>query len=415
MPRSPLNCCKEKIESEVPEPANCGPAKRTCDDKLSEELDPVTAGSGGQTAPVGIESTADSHSCNQCGSSNKTARSAIPSVEKATSSRTPGIAASLLERFAQEYLLDCDYRLQSPKTIETRRIFLKNLVWFLKHRSYEICGTHELRQFFVYLAHGHEEEGGRFGNKQLKRAVRPTTHKDYWVNFKCFFNWLVEESLIESSPMARLPKPKVPQEHVEPFTMEQVKAILEAARRSLHPRRNEAIVLFLLDTGVRASELCNLTVDNVDFQSRRAYVTGKGNKRRAVFFSRQTAAALSNYLRHEKRYFGECRQDCPVFTQYRGASKGAPLTVDGLRHRVEHLITEAGIKGGKKSPHRFRHTCALWMLNNGSNIYHLKELLGHSSLTTCQTYLRISQADVQNHHAQFSPVESLRKKERRSR
>lgn len=73
--------------------------------------------------------------------------------------------------------------------------------------------------------------------------------------------------------MARLPKPRVPEEKVEPFMTDQVKAILEAARRSQQPRRNEAIILFLLDTGVRASELCNLTLDNLDFNSRRAYLT----------------------------------------------------------------------------------------------------------------------------------------------
>ena len=388
MPRRPLNCCKLQ-NSAVPvlTAANAPPSTARPEDFSAESA----------ALPLVIE--------------HDKKEKRVATIDAPTSvAPSNGIATAQIERFIQDYLLDCDYRLHSPNTIATRRIFLKNLVWFLHHRDFEQCGTMELRHFFVYLAHGHEEVGGRFGNKHLQRAVRPITHKDYWVNFKCFFNWLVEESLIESSPMARLAKPKVPTENVEPFTPAQVKSILEAARRSLHPRRNEAIVLFLLDTGVRASELCSLTVDKVDFNSRRAYVVGKGNKKRTVFFSRQTAAALSNYLRHEKRDIEDSGQDCPVFTQYRGASKGQPLTVNGLRHRIVHLVEEAGVKGGKKSPHRFRHTCALWMLQNGSNIYHLKELLGHSSLTTCQTYLRISQADVEAHHRQFSPVDSLRKK-----
>ena len=59
--------------------------------------------------------------------------------------------------------------------------------------------------------------------------------------------------------------------------------------------------------------------------------------------------------------------------------KSVKPMVNGLRQRIERLITEAGVKGGKESPHHFRHTCALWMLNNGSNIYHLKELLGHNN------------------------------------
>lgn len=140
-------------------------------------------------------------------------RDAVSLAQTAVSpASSPAISTDLVERFAQDYLLDCDYRLHSAHTIAARRIFLKNLVWFLHHRGYPCCSAAELRQFFVYLAHGHEEVGGRFGNKQLKRAVRPITHKDYWVNFKCFFNWLIEEGLIEASPMARLAKPRVPDE-----------------------------------------------------------------------------------------------------------------------------------------------------------------------------------------------------------
>lgn len=395
MPRRPLNCSKSQ---NARSPQICHKSL-----ELSAPYEGESASERRRTSRVEpVPATFESEKSRQSGVSSES----VPAAGNVS------IPTDLLERYGQEYLLDCDYRLQAASTIAARRIFLKNLVWFLRHRGFDSCGTSELRQFFVYLARGHEEEGGRFGNKQLTRAVRPITHKDYWVNLKCFFNWLIEEGLIEVSPMARLPKPRVPEERVEPFTQEQVKAILQAAGRSLHPRRNEAIILFLLDTGVRASELCSLTLDNLDFQSRRAYVIGKGNKRRTVFFSRRTASALSNYVRHECLHKDDPRPDAPVFAQYRGASKGQPLTVNGLRQRVAHLITEAGIKGGKKSPHRFRHTCALWMLNNGSNIFHLKELLGHSSLTTCLTYLRISQADAEAHHNQFSPVEGLRTKQR---
>ena len=69
-------------------------------------------------------------------------------------SETPlhaGLSTLDLERLAQDYLLDCDYRLQSPRTIETRRIFIQNLLWFLKKRDFVRCGTAELRQFFSYF------------------------------------------------------------------------------------------------------------------------------------------------------------------------------------------------------------------------------------------------------------------------
>ena len=87
--------------------------------------------------------------------------------------------------------------MQSPRTIQTRRIFLGRLLWFLRYRRYSNCGTTELRQFLHYLMRGHEQPGGRWGNPQFKSEVRPITVKDYYVNPGCFFNWLTAEELIE--------------------------------------------------------------------------------------------------------------------------------------------------------------------------------------------------------------------------
>lgn len=79
---------------------------------------------------------------------------------------------------AEMYLQDCELRLFSPYTITLRRALARNLGWFLHHRGFAYCGSAELRQFFYYLAHGHEEPGGRFGNPNLKSAARPITIKD---------------------------------------------------------------------------------------------------------------------------------------------------------------------------------------------------------------------------------------------
>ena len=85
-------------------------------------------------------------------------------------------------------------------------------------------------------------------------------------------------------------------ELVRPFAQEQLKALLVAARRSSHPKRNEAIVLLLLDTGLRVSELCALRRTHLDLHERRCTVLGKGNKKRMVHFGRDSAKALWKYL-----------------------------------------------------------------------------------------------------------------------
>lgn len=313
------------------------------------------------------------------------------------------------ERLANDYLLDCDYRLQSPRTVATRRIFIQNLLWFLRHRNYKVCGTSELRQFFAYLARGHEEAGGRWGQARYTRAVRPVTVKDYYVNLRCLFNWLVADGAIPVSPLDKIPKPAVRTEQVQPFSEEQIQALLKAARRSPNPKRDEAIVLFLYDTGVRASELCGLTMNNLDLTSRHAQVLGKGNKRRAVYFSRETAKLLSHYLRKAQR-----QDDDPVFLSASGVGPSAPLTRSGLLQLVGKLGKAAGIKGMKVSPHVFRHSAAIQLLRNGCDVYSLMSILGHTSLTVCQNYLKLSKLDVENQHRRYSPVDSLSRRKPRS-
>lgn len=318
----------------------------------------------------------------------------------------PDASASLstvdLERYANDYLRDCDYRMQSPRTIETRRIFIQNLIWFLRKRDFPSCGTGELRQFFSYLQHGHSEPGGRWGRAYLNKPLRPISIKDYYINLRCLFKWLVEDETLQVSPLDKIPKPKVRAEQVQPFTQDQIEALLKAARSSPSPRRDEAIVLFLYDTGVRASELCGLRMRDLDLNSRHACVLGKGNKHRLVYFSRETGKVLSNYLRKPKREMDE-----PVFRSESGTRCGQAMTRSGLLQLIERLGKVAGIQAMKVSPHVFRHSAAIQLLRNGCDVYSLMSLMGHTSLTVCQTYLKLSKSDLENQYRRCSPVDAL--------
>jgi len=88
-------------------------------------------------------------------------------------------------------MLDCEYRQHTKASLETHRIVLKNLFWFAKHRQLTAIGTPELRQFLLYLRNGHEEPGGRWGNRLCNKPLRPRTVKDNYCQLRTFFNWLV--------------------------------------------------------------------------------------------------------------------------------------------------------------------------------------------------------------------------------
>lgn len=264
-------------------------------------------------------------------------------------------------------------------------------------------------QFFSYLQHGHSEPGGRWGKANLNKPVRPITIKDYYVNLRCLFNWLVEDGVLAASPLEKIPKPKVRAEQVQPFTQEQIEALLKAARASPNPKRDEAIVLFLYDTGVRASELCGLRMRDLDLNSRHASVLGKGNKHRLVYFSRETGKVLSNYLRKPKREL-----DDPVFRSESGTRCGQALTRSGSLQLIERLGKVAGIQAMKVISHVFRHSAAIQLLRNGCDVYSLMSLMGHSSLTVCQTYLKLSKSDLENQYRKCSPVDALAARKNRS-
>jgi site-specific recombinase XerD len=298
-------------------------------------------------------------------------------------------------RLADGWILDCQYRQISRETIANRKVLLSKFIWWLRTHELPRCGTAEIKRFLAYVATGHNDPEGRWGNSRMVKPVRPRTVKDYHATLRTFFRWLAEEQYIAGSPMEGIRPPVARADQIQPFTQEQVAALLLAAKQSNYPHRNEAILLVLLDTAVRASELCSLRLQDLDLVGKRATVLGKGNKRRTVCLSRLTARAVNLSLRDRKYIPTD-----PVFL----SERGEPLTRSGLQQLLTRLGRKAGIEAVRCSPHTFRHTAAIWFLRSGGQVFALKEILGHTNLQMTMRYLAIAQADVQDQHRQFSPV-----------
>jgi integrase/recombinase XerD len=320
-----------------------------------------------------------------------------------TSSESGSIPTSKIEIYARDWISDCEYQQLSPCTLDIRRFVLEKLLWFQRDRGHETCGLSELRQFLAHATNGHTTEAGRWGDPRSRKPLRPRTIHTYYGHLRTFFEWLVSEGYIDASPMLRINAPVFRKDQVQPFTEEQVVALLHAARRSQHPRRDEAIVLFLLDTGVRATELCGLRMKSLDIDNRRCTVLGKGNFQRTVYFGRTTAKALWQYIREDGR-----DPDQSIFVGDRGTRSGEALTRSGLLQLIVRLGKAAGIQATRCSPHTFRHTFAVNWLRGGGNAFSLQQMLGHTSLDQTQTYIALAQGDVQSQHRQFSPADRLK-------
>jgi site-specific recombinase XerD len=282
---------------------------------------------------------------------------------------------------------------------------MEKLLWFLGNESYCHFSAHELRHFNHYIATAHERPEGRWGNRRLRHKASLRTIEYYFNYVRGFYRWMVAEPTVDVdediSLGIRVAKPH--QEQIEPFTLEQVEALLKSARNSGNAR-DEALLLFLFDTGCRACEVCSLKHGDLHLQTcgSTATVLGKGRKIRVVHFSRDVTLVLNRYLRRHPR-----QPHDPVFASLRGGDVLAPLSPSGLLQVFERLGREAGLKGVRCSPHTARHYFAIHFLRNGGNLFALQQMLGHTNLKMTNRYVKLAQTDMANQHQLFSPMHHL--------
>jgi site-specific recombinase XerD len=238
------------------------------------------------------------------------------------------------------------------------------------------------------------------------KPLSPLTIKGYMLIVQAFFSWCEKEGLVEgrANPMKRVPRVKVPKYVIQTFTPEQMAAMLDACvvNTSLG-FRDYAMLLVLMDTGIRAGELCGLTMEDVHD----GYLTvfGKGSKEREVGLGPTTARALWKYIHMYRPRLVHSEHERHIFVGH----GGVPLLRNGLHQALQRIGERAGIQGVRLSPHTFRHTFARGWQENGGEIFKLSRVLGHSEMQTTQIYLRDFQSrEARADHAQYSPLERNR-------
>ena len=162
------------------------------------------------------------------------------------------------------------------------------------------------------------------------------------------------------------------------------------------------ILLLLLDTGLRASELVGVKIADIDIVHGFVKVTGKGRKEWVVPFCKLTRKTLL-------RYINEFRPSlCPKESPYLfAASEGNHISVGSIQQCIRRLAPKAGLEGIKCSPHVFRHTFATQAIANEANVFVLKDIMGHASLQTTLKYTHLNSNDLKKQHDKFSPVVGL--------
>jgi site-specific recombinase XerD len=220
-------------------------------------------------------------------------------------------------------------------------------------------------------------------------AAQPFSEKtvlNYHIGLSALWTWALREGYAEKHILRIVEKPEPQKNVIEPFTETEVKAMMSSVRRL--GERDKSIILLLLDTGARASEVTNCNLADIDLEKRHMLVLGKGNKKRLLPFSARTGQAIFRYLT----------------TLDKDATHLYPFNRNSLSDLIRDIGKRAGIK--KAHPHKFRHTFAINFLRNGGDPYTLQEILGHSTFEMVRRYLAIAQVDIDAAHKRASPVEN---------
>lgn len=218
---------------------------------------------------------------------------------------------------------------------------------------------------------------------------------------KAWSRWLADEEYVPKDPFARVRLPRTDDAAKPIFTVAEVEALLASCKGpSRTARRDAACILLLFSTGLRATELCNLRVEDVDWEQGSITVRrGKGGKGRVVPLGPRVALALQRYLD------SRLRRPRPGIDALFLTVTGKSMTYAALEQALEVRGQQAGVHA---NPHKFRHTCAVLYLRNGGKLETLRLLLGHSDLKMTLHYARLAGVDVCNGHQQADPANLLK-------
>ena len=216
-----------------------------------------------------------------------------------------------------------------------------------------------------------------------------------------FFKYYVTEiNENANNPMINYSTLKAPKRLPKDLFLEQVKILLKPnENRKELANRNQCIILLLLYTGMRVSELCNLNVLDVDIDECCVRVFGKGSKERMVYFMPSLIPFLNEYLENVRPGLLLDKKDEALFIN----SKGQRISP----RAIQILLKERALQSDTPfdvSPHMLRHTFATNLLNNDTDLKIVQELLGHESLSTTQIYTHVSKARLQKVYNETHPM-----------
>jgi len=288
--------------------------------------------------------------------------------------------------WVEAFLIDRKAQNMSKGTLEYYKCKLKNFADFCDGRA--VKNIHQitsslLREYLLeFEIKGHNPGGCHAAYRTVKTFLR------WWENEVEPQDW--------SNPIKKVKAPKMNIVPLEPVDVEIVKAMMEVCQKNLTGMRDKAMMLFLLDSGVRASELISINLEEANPITGEVVIkVGKGRKPRTVYMGSKSRKALRAYLKY--------RHDNS--TALWVTDDGDRITYWGVKMIMRRRANKAHVKTPEL--HAFRRWFALTCLRAGIDVYSLQELMGHADLQVLKRYLKQTNQDIREAHHRASPVDNL--------
>ncbi|MBS9337238.1 site-specific tyrosine recombinase XerD [Fructobacillus parabroussonetiae] len=235
---------------------------------------------------------------------------------------------------------------------------------------------------------------------QLRAAGRANSSIARMVTtLRKYFAYLKKEGLVAHDPMQTIKPPKKAQHLPAVLTIEEVDRLLAVPDLTTTLGiRNKALLELLYATGLRVSELVNLTLDDLHLDLGLLQTIGKGDKERIIPVGEVAIDWLNTYLRDSRPKLLKKQKADQIFLN----DHGRPISRQGVWLLIKQLVAQAGIHKDV-SPHTLRHSFATHILENGADLRVVQELLGHSDISTTQIYTHISKGRLTQVYDQFHP------------
>ncbi|MFC1498697.1 site-specific tyrosine recombinase XerD [Verrucomicrobiota bacterium] len=292
---------------------------------------------------------------------------------------------ALVEQFMDYISLE---RGLSKNTSGAYRSDLESFTRFLVSKKIRSVNSVKRKQVLEYLM------------AEKKRGLSVSSIARRLVAIKMFFTYLEQEDILAHNVTGAMDSTKLWKILPGVLSLKEVDRLLSApVGNDRFAVRDKALLELLYATGMRVSEVANLQLDDIHFDSTYLRCEGKGSKVRIVPFGDKAKQHLQRYLLESRSEFvGENEKERHVFLTYRGSK----FSRKGIWKLIRTYADKAGVEK-TVSPHTMRHSFASHLLANGAPLRVIQEMLGHADITTTQIYTHVDKGRLKSIHSKYHP------------